>query len=87
MAHRDDGVDAVVAGSPAETAGFEAGDVIKTVQFSDGTVIVADAPESEVSRYAIDIRSVSHGSGAFSRKPAGFAPMPASVARRLLEAQ
>jgi regulator of sigma E protease len=32
-------VDSVVAGSPAETAGFEAGDVIKAVQFSDGTVI------------------------------------------------
>lgn len=57
---------------------------------SDGsgrTVIVADAPESEVSRYAIDIRSVSHGSGAFSRTPAGYAPMPAGLARRLLEEQ
>lgn len=55
---------------------------------SDGggrTIVVADAPESEVSRYAIDIRSVSHGSGSFSREATGYAPMPANVARRLLE--
>ncbi len=54
---------------------------------SDGggrTVITADAPESEVSRYAIDIRSISHGSGSFHRRAAGYAPMPATVARRLL---
>jgi elongation factor G len=57
---------------------------------SDGggrTIVVADAPESEVSRYAIDIRSVSHGSGSFSREATGYAPMPANVARRLLEEQ
>lgn len=54
---------------------------------SDGggrTVITADAPESEVSRYAIDIRSISHGSGSFHRQAAGYAPMPSTVARRLL---
>lgn len=49
------------------------------------TIVVADAPKSEVSRYAIDIRSVTHGGGSFSRADAGFAPMPPSVARRLLE--
>ena len=49
------------------------------------TTVVADAPEVEVARYAIDIRSVSHGTGTFTRAPAGFAPVPASVARRLLD--
>ena len=61
-----------------------------TATESDGagrTVIVANAPESEVSRYAIDIRSVSHGSGTFTREAAGFAPMPASVARQVLGEQ
>lgn len=51
---------------------------------SGRTTIVADAPEAEVSRYAIDIRSVSHGTGSFTREPAGFAPVPSAVARRLL---
>lgn len=55
---------------------------------SDGggrSTVTADVPESEVSRYAIDIRSISHGTGEFSRSPAGFAPVPANVARRLME--
>ena len=46
--------------------------------------VTADVPESEVSRYAIDIRSISHGTGTFTRSPAGFAPVPSNVARRLL---
>jgi elongation factor G len=49
------------------------------------TQIVADAPEAEVSRYAIDIRSVAHGTGTFTREASGFAPMPAGIARRLLD--
>lgn len=57
---------------------------------SDGggrTIVSADVPESEASRYAIDIRSVTHGSGSFSRADAGFAPMPTSLARRVLDAR
>ena len=55
---------------------------------SDGaghSTVVSDVPESEVSRYAIDIRSVSHGTGEFTRTPAGFAPVPSNVAKRLLD--
>ncbi len=48
------------------------------------TTVVADAPEKEVSRYAIDIRSVTHGTGTFSREPNGFGPVPASLAQRLI---
>ena len=51
------------------------------------SIVTADVPEIEVSRYAIDIRSISHGTGQFTRQPAGFAPMPQAVVRRLLEAQ
>lgn len=47
--------------------------------------VVADVPELEISRYAIDIRSVTHGTGSFTRTPAGFAPMPTSRAKELLE--
>jgi elongation factor G len=54
---------------------------------SDGggrSIIVADVPEAEVSRYAIDIRSVTHGTGAFTRTAAGYAAVPSNVARTLL---
>ena len=48
------------------------------------STVHAHVPESEVSRYAIDIRSVSHGTGSFTREPAGFAAVPSSIARRLM---
>jgi len=57
---------------------------------SDGggrSTVVADVPEAEVSRYAIDIRSVTHGTGAFTRTAAGYAAVPAHIARGLLAAE
>jgi elongation factor G len=47
--------------------------------------VVADVPEAEISRYAIDIRSITHGTGDFSRQPAGYAPLPANLAKKLIE--
>ena len=47
--------------------------------------VVADVPEVEVSRYAIDIRSITHGTGEFMREPAGFAPLPANLAKKYME--
>ncbi len=47
--------------------------------------VVADVPESEISRYAIDIRSITHGTGEFMREPAGYAPVPANLAKKLIE--
>ena len=46
--------------------------------------VTALVPETEVSRYAIDIRSITHGTGSYLRNAAGFAPMPAIAAKRLL---
>ncbi len=40
------------------------------------TVVHAEVPESEMSRYAIELRSLSHGTGSFHREPHGFEPMP-----------
>jgi elongation factor G len=47
--------------------------------------VVADVPEAEISRYAIDIRSITHGTGDFRREAAGFAPVPAALAKKLIE--
>jgi len=47
--------------------------------------VVAEVPEAEISRYAIDIRSITHGTGEFSREPAGYAAVPANIAKRIIE--
>ena len=36
----------------------------------------AEIPEVELTRYAIDLRSLSHGAGSFTRSFARYEPMP-----------
>jgi elongation factor G len=45
------------------------------------TAVVAEVPQSEMIRYAVDLRSVSHGTGTFSREPAGYEPIPAHLVK------
>ncbi|WP_054813279.1 elongation factor G-like protein EF-G2 [Nocardia arizonensis] len=45
------------------------------------TRILAEVPELELSRYAIDLRSLSHGSGEFGRAYVRHEPMPAQLAQ------
>ena len=47
--------------------------------------VVAEVPEVEISRYAIDIRSLTHGTGDFMREAAGYAPVPANVAKKIID--
>ena len=47
--------------------------------------VEAEVPEAEISRYAIDIRSITHGTGEFMREPAGFGAVPAAIAKRLMD--
>jgi elongation factor G len=46
----------------------------------DRTTVRAEVPEVELLSYPGVLRSVSHGTGSFSRRPLGFEPAPASVA-------
>jgi elongation factor G len=48
------------------------------------TLVRAEVPEVEVTRYAIDLRSLSHGTGTFSRTYLRHEPMPQHVAQKLL---
>jgi elongation factor G len=48
------------------------------------TLVKAEVPEIEVTRYAIDLRSLSHGTGNFSRTYSRHEPMPQHVAQRVL---
>ncbi|MCQ6554305.1 elongation factor G-like protein EF-G2 [Streptomyces sp. C10-9-1] len=60
------------------------GRVVGTEQ-EDGarTVVRAEVPEMEIGRYAVDLRSLSHGTGSFSRSYLRHEPMPQQVADRV----
>ncbi len=55
---------------PAELAGY--------------TVVHAEIPAHELSRYPIDLRSVSHGTGTFTRSFVRYDYMPAALAREMV---
>ncbi|MFJ8947162.1 elongation factor G-like protein EF-G2 [Streptomyces sp. NPDC102395] len=60
------------------------GRVLGTEQTSGGrTLVRAEVPEIEIGRYAVDLRSLSHGTARFRRSYARHEPMPAQVAERL----
>ncbi|MDQ0814456.1 elongation factor G [Streptomyces sp. B3I7] len=60
------------------------GRVLGTEQTPGGrTVVRAEVPEIEIGRYAVDLRSLSHGTARFDRVYARHEPMPAQVADRL----
>ncbi|MGQ0631765.1 MAG: elongation factor G-like protein EF-G2 [Sporichthyaceae bacterium] len=47
------------------------------------TLIKAEVPAIEMIRYAVDLRSISHGTGTFTRHYARHEPMPAHVAAKV----
>ncbi|MEU0398436.1 elongation factor G-like protein EF-G2 [Streptomyces sp. NPDC006208] len=49
------------------------------------TLVRAEVPEIEIGRYAVDLRSISHGTGQFSRSYARHEAMPHAVAERMRE--
>ncbi|MFD9395656.1 elongation factor G-like protein EF-G2 [Streptomyces sp. NPDC060000] len=60
------------------------GRVLGTEQTSGGrTLIRAEVPEIEIGRYAVDLRSLSHGTARFERTYARHEPMPAQVAEKV----
>jgi elongation factor G len=49
------------------------------------TLVRAEVPEIEIGRYAVDLRSLSQGTGRYTRGYARHEPMPAQLAARLRE--
>jgi elongation factor G len=49
----------------------------------DRTVVKAEIPEVELTRYAIDLRSLAHGAGSFTRSFARYDPMPEHAAAKV----
>ncbi|GAA0933014.1 elongation factor G-like protein EF-G2 [Nonomuraea longicatena] len=52
---------------------------------SGRTLVKAEVPELELSRYAIDLRSMSHGTGTFSRSFLRYEPLPSHLAGKLAD--
>ncbi|MFF7125107.1 elongation factor G-like protein EF-G2 [Streptomyces sp. NPDC008240] len=62
------------------------GRVLGTEQVGSGrTLVRAEVPEFEIGRYAIDLRSLSHGTARFDRAYARHEPMPPQIAERIRE--
>ncbi|GII65459.1 elongation factor G [Sphaerisporangium krabiense] len=47
------------------------------------TLVKAEVPELEITRYAIDLRSMSHGTGSFHRSFLRYEPLPSHLADKL----
>jgi elongation factor G len=52
-----------------------------TDQKGDHTVVRAHVPASSLTRYAVDLRSQTHGTGSFTRRFAHYEPMSADLAQ------
>ncbi|MEV7286643.1 elongation factor G-like protein EF-G2 [Streptomyces sp. NPDC093252] len=62
------------------------GRVLGTEQTGEGrTLVRAEVPEIEIGRYAVDLRSLSHGTARFQRAYARHEPMPPQIAERIRE--
>jgi elongation factor G len=61
------------------------GRVLGTEPVAGGrTLVKAEIPELELTRYAIDLRSMSHGTGSFSRSYLRYEPLPSHLAERVI---
>ena len=67
-----------VNGRRGKIAGTEPGDGTQTVR--------AQVPESELQRFALDLRSITQGRGTFRRKFSHYEEMPQQLAKPLIEA-
>jgi elongation factor G len=62
------------------------GRVVGTEQTAGArTLVRAEVPEIEIGRYAVDLRSLSHGTARFNRTYARHEPMPPQIAERMRE--
>jgi len=60
------------------------GRVLGTEPVGQGrTLVKAEVPQLEISRYAVDLRSLSHGTGTFTRTYVRHEAMPAAVAAKI----
>ncbi|HEX6232095.1 MAG TPA: elongation factor G-like protein EF-G2 [Jiangellaceae bacterium] len=51
------------------------------------TLVRADVPQTEIVRYAIDLRAMTQGTGTFSRRFVRYEPMPRNLAEKAMAAE
>jgi elongation factor G len=56
----------------------------ETSELAGHTTIHAEVPAQELSRYAIDLRSVTHGTGTFTRTFLRYDYLPPALAREVI---
>lgn len=79
----DDHVGAVMSDLSARR-----GRVLGTEPVGTGrTLVKAEVPELELTRYAIDLRSMSHGTGSFHRAFLRYEPLPQHLAGKVAETE
>jgi elongation factor G len=75
----DDYVGAIMSDVPSRR-----GRVLGTEQVGVGrTLVRAEIPELEITRYAIELRSLSHGTGSFTRSYLRHEPLPSHLAAKV----
>jgi len=64
------------------------GRVLGTEPVGQGrTLVKAEVPQIEITKYATDLRSMSHGTGTFTRSFVRYEPMPSHIAQKVQESQ
>ncbi|MBQ7061566.1 MAG: elongation factor G, partial [Clostridia bacterium] len=61
------------------------GRTLGSEQTDEGTVIVAEAPLSEMFRYATDLRAMTQGRGSFTSEFVRYEDVPANIAKKIIE--
>ncbi|HUZ36723.1 MAG TPA: elongation factor G-like protein EF-G2 [Streptosporangiaceae bacterium] len=80
-------VDDDYVGSVMSDLSSRRGRVLGTEPVAGGrTLVKAEVPELELTRYAIDLRSMSHGTGSFTRTYLRYEPLPAHQADKIVAA-
>ncbi len=62
------------------------GRVLGTEPVGNRTLVKAEVPELEITRYAIDLRSMSQGTGSFTRSYLRHEPLPSHLADKVVSA-
>ncbi|WP_159943140.1 MULTISPECIES: elongation factor G-like protein EF-G2 [unclassified Nocardiopsis] len=81
-------VDDAYLGAVLSDLSARRGRVVGTETANGGRAVVrAEVPELEITRYAVELRSTSHGTGVFTRSYLRHEPLPPQVAARLPDRQ
>lgn len=70
-----------LVGSVMSDLSARRGRLLSTDKVGDRTLVRAHVPQTELTRYAVDLRAATHGAGSITRSFAHYEPMPEEAAR------